>query len=74
MLGSFIKKVESDDADLLKVINKRVKVEQQRSENENQLRRQAEALANQNSQAVNSENTATSEQIISSEAPPVNVI
>ena len=74
ILGSFFKTVERDDADLLKVINKRVKLEQQRIENENQLRIQAEALANQNNQTVNSENTATSEQSITSEVTPVNVI
>ena len=74
ILGSFFKTVERDDADLLKVINKRVKLEQQRIENENQLRIQAEALANQNNQSVNSEHTATTEHSISSKAPPVNVI
>ncbi|MDC0456347.1 ribosome recycling factor [Alphaproteobacteria bacterium] len=47
ILGSFFKVVERDDADLLKVIAKRVKLEEQRIENQNQLRIQAEALANQ---------------------------
>jgi len=47
ILGSFFKVVERDDADLLKVITKRVKLEEQRIENQNQLRIQAEALASQ---------------------------
>ena len=47
ILGSFFKVVERDDPDLLKVITKRVKLESQRIENENQLRIQAEALASQ---------------------------
>ena len=55
---------------MLKVINKRVKLEQQRIENENQLRIQAEALANQKNQTVNSEHTATTDQSLSSEATP----
>ena len=45
ILGSVFKVVERDDADLLKVITKRVKLEAQRVENENQLRIQTEALA-----------------------------
>ena len=53
ILGSFFKAVERDDADLLKVIAKRVKLEEQRIENENQLRIQAEALANQAERASN---------------------
>ena len=47
ILGSFFKVVERDDPDLLKVITKRVKLESQRIENQNQLRIQAEALASQ---------------------------
>ena len=37
ILGSFFKVVEKDDPDLLKVITKRLKLEQQRIENQNQL-------------------------------------
>ena len=48
ILGSFFKTVERDDADLLKVINKRVKLEVQKIENENQLRIQSEALSSKN--------------------------
>jgi ribosome recycling factor len=44
ILGSFFKTVERDDNDLLKVINKRVKLEQKRIENQNQQKIQAEAL------------------------------
>lgn len=47
ILGSFFKTVERDDNDLLKVITKRVKLEQKRIENQNQQKIQAEALANQ---------------------------
>ena len=47
ILGSYFKIVERDDADLLKVVTKRVKLEVQKVENENQLRIQSEALASQ---------------------------
>ncbi|MDC1357452.1 ribosome recycling factor [Pseudomonadota bacterium] len=59
ILGSFFKVVERDDPDLLKVITKRVKLESQRVENENQLRIQAEALASQalEPQVTNQEQT-----------------
>ena len=59
ILGSFFKVVERDDPDLLKVITKRIKLETQRIENENQLRIQAEALASQalEPQVTNQEQT-----------------
>ncbi len=47
ILGSFFKTVERDDNDLLKIINKRVKLEQKRIENQNQQKIQAEALEKQ---------------------------
>ena len=47
ILGSFFKTVERDDNDLLKIINKRVKLEQKRIENQNQMKIQSEALAKQ---------------------------
>jgi len=47
ILGSFFKTVERDDNDLLKIINKRVKLEQKRIENQNQQKIKAEALAKQ---------------------------
>ena len=47
ILGSFFKVAERDDAEFLKIISKRVKLEQNRIENQNQLRIQAEALASQ---------------------------
>ena len=59
ILGSFFKTVERDDADLIKIISKRVKLEQRRIENENQLRIQAEALENQKNEQVNSDNMAS---------------
>tara|TARA_B100000989_G_C19435082_1_gene424765 strand:- start:117 stop:914 length:798 start_codon:yes stop_codon:yes gene_type:complete len=62
ILGSFFRTVERDDADLIKIINKRVKLEQRRIENENQLRIQAEALENQKNEEVKSNNIASVEQ------------
>ena len=47
ILGSFFKTVERDDNDLLKIINKRVKLEQKRIENQNQQKIHAEALEKQ---------------------------
>ena len=47
ILGSFFKTVERDDNDLLKIINKRIKLEQRRIENQNQMKIQSEALAKQ---------------------------
>ena len=44
ILGSFFKSVERDDPELLKVIAKRVKLETQKIENEQQIRIQNEAL------------------------------
>ena len=47
ILGSFFKTVERDDNDLLKIINKRVKLEQKKIENQNQQKLKAEALEKQ---------------------------
>ncbi len=47
ILASFFKPVERDDAELLKIIAKRVKLEQQRIEKQNQLRIESEAITNQ---------------------------
>jgi hypothetical protein len=47
ILGSFFKTVERDDNDLLKIINKRIKLEQRRVENQNQMKIQSEALVKQ---------------------------
>ena len=44
ILGSFFKSVERDDPELLKIIAKRVKLESQKIENEQQIRIQKEAL------------------------------
>ena len=46
ILGSFFKSVERDDPELLKIIAKRVKLENQKIENEQQIRIQNEALEN----------------------------
>ena len=47
ILGSFFKTVERDDADLLKIITKRVKLERQHAENKNQLKLQTETSGDQ---------------------------
>ena len=47
ILGSFFKTVERDDAELFKIVTKRIKLERHRIENENQLKLKAEALSNQ---------------------------
>ena len=47
ILGSFFKTIERDDADIVKVVNKRVKLEKDKIAKEQQLRIQAEALENQ---------------------------
>ena len=47
ILGSFFKTIERDDADILKVVNKRVKLEKDKIAKEQQLRIEAEALEKQ---------------------------
>ena len=47
ILGSFFKTIERDYADILKVVNKRVKLEKDKIAKEQQLRIQAEALEKQ---------------------------
>ena len=47
ILGSFFKTIERDDADILKVVNKRVKLEKDKIAKEQQLRIQAEAIEKQ---------------------------
>ncbi len=67
ILGSFFKTVERDDAELLKTITKRLKLEKQRIENENQLRLQNESLTNQtqSTETVNSETVSNTESQLS---------
>ena len=48
ILGSFFKTIERDDADLLKVINKRIKLEKDKIAKEQELRIKDEALEDQN--------------------------
>ena len=62
ILGSFFKSVERDDPELLKIIAKRVKLETQKIENEQQIRLQKEALGNEDSenQIENQEQTTLS--------------
>ena len=44
ILGSFFKTIERDDADMVKIINKRIKLEKDKIAKEQELRIQAEAL------------------------------
>jgi ribosome recycling factor len=59
ILGSFFKTVERDDADLVKIINKRIKLEKDKIFKEQELRIQAEALESQAQNAENMENVNT---------------
>jgi ribosome recycling factor len=59
ILGSFFKTVERDDADLVKIINKRIKLEKDKISKEQELRIQAEALENQAQNTENVENVNT---------------
>ena len=56
ILGSFFKTVERDDADLVKIINKRIKLEKDKVSKEQELRIQAEALESKAQNAENMEN------------------
>ena len=47
ILGSFFKTIERDDVDIVKVVNKRVKLEKDKIDKEQQLRIEAEALEKQ---------------------------
>ena len=47
ILGSYFKTIERDDADLLKVINKRIKLEKDKIAKEQELKIQVEALENE---------------------------
>ena len=44
ILGSFFKTIEKDDADILKIVNKRIKLEKDRISKEEELRIQKETL------------------------------
>ena len=48
ILGSFFKTIEKDDADIIKVINKRIKLEKDKIAKEQELRIKDEALEDQN--------------------------
>ncbi len=48
ILGSFFKTIEKDDADLVKVINRRIKLEKDKIAKEQELRIKDEALVDQN--------------------------
>ncbi len=48
ILGSFFKTIERDDADIIKVINKRIKLEKDKISKEQELRIKNEALEEQN--------------------------
>ncbi len=64
ILGSFFKTIERDDADIIKVINKRIKLEKDKIAKEQELRIQAEALKNQEQnkekiETLNTENVSS---------------
>ena len=64
ILGSFFKTIEKDDADMVKIINKRVKLEKDKIAKEQELRIQAEALESQDQnkekiETFNTENVAS---------------
>ena len=63
ILGSFFKTIERDDADIIKVINKRIKLEKDKIAKEQELN-QAEALESQN-QTKEKIETVNSEKITS---------
>ena len=56
ILGSFFKTIERDDADIIKVINKRIKLEKDKIAKEQELRIKTEALDDQNQTIDNVEN------------------
>ena len=56
ILGSFFKTIERDDADIIKVINKRIKLEKDKIAKEQELRIKTEALDEQNQTIDNVEN------------------
>ena len=56
ILGSFFKTVERDDADIIKVINKRLKLEKDKIAKEQELRIKNEAIEEQNQNIDNVEN------------------
>ncbi len=64
ILGSFFKTIERDDADIIKVINKRIKLEKDKIAKEQELRIQAEAQENQDQDKEKIE-TGTEENVTS---------
>ena len=75
ILGSFFKPVERDDADFLKIISKRLKLEKSKVENENQQRIQTEALTseNKNNETVNLDGLSTINQNVTPTQDTVSV-
>ena len=64
ILGSFFKTIERDDADIIKVINKRIKLEKDKIAKEQDLRIKDEALESQdqNKNIVETENIKKNEE------------
>ena len=64
ILGSFFKTIERDDADILKVINKRIKLEKDKIAKEQEIRIKTEALqsTDQTTDKVETENIISAEQ------------
>ena len=67
ILGSFFKTVERDDADIIKVINKRIKLEKDKIAKEQDLRIKDEALESQ----VHTKDTVEIEKINSNDEQKV---
>lgn len=64
ILGSFFKTIERDDADIVKAINKRVKLEKDKIDKERQLRIQTEALEKQDPNKEQMETIKTDDVIL----------
>ena len=64
ILGSFFKTIERDDADLVKIINKRIKLEKDKIAKEQEIRIKTEALqsTDQTTDKVETENIISAEQ------------
>ena len=64
ILGSFFKTIEKDDSDIVKVINKRIKLEKDKIAKEQELRIKDEALEDQNqtTDKVETENIKSNEE------------
>ena len=76
ILGSFFKTIEKDDADIVKIINKRIKLEKDKIAKELELRVMNEALEgqNQSTNKVKTENTKNDEKKVEEQDISSNLI